>query len=189
MSAFDHFNFFGPIYDFIFGRSEDQAMVRLCEATREHGLLDVGGGTGRVTVLFKDIAKEIFIVDSSLGMLNEAQGKALRTLNAYSEELPIATAAFERVIMVDALHHVQDQEKTLKEIWRVLSPGGRAVIEEPDIHNFWVKLVALAEKVALMRSKFVAPESIIAMCQFEGLESYELIKEKGIVWIILNKIA
>jgi len=35
---------------------------------------------------------------------------------------------------------------------RVLAPGGRLVIEEPDVERTPVRLIALAEKLALMRS-------------------------------------
>ena len=47
--------------------------------------------------------------------------------------------------MVDALHHVADQEATIRELWRLLKPGGRIIIEEPDIRRFEVKLLALIE--------------------------------------------
>ncbi len=187
MSKFDHFNLLSPIYDLIFGRSKDREVVKLSKVGREHNLLDVGGGTGRVAVLFQAIASQVLIADSAIRMLQEAQDKDLRTVNANSELLPLQSGIFERVIMVDALHHVKDQGKTLNEIWRVLAPGGRLVIEEPDIHNFWVKLVALGEKIALMRSRFIPPEKIVEMCQFDGLDSIRIIKKKGIAWVIITK--
>ena len=45
-------------------------------------------------------------------------------------------------------------------MFRVLKPGGLLVIEEPDIRTFGVKLIAIAEKLLLMRSHFLAPEEI-----------------------------
>ena len=62
--------------------------------------------------------------------------------------------------MVDALHHVLDQQQTGNELWRVLTPGGRLVIVEPDIHKFSVKMLALGEKMLLMRSHFLSGEEI-----------------------------
>ena len=59
--------------------------------------------------------------------------------------------------MVDALHHVIHQGQTAREMYRVLKPGGRIVIEEPDIRKFGVKLIAVAEKLLLMRSHFLSP--------------------------------
>ena len=187
MSGFDHFNLLGPIYDLVFGRVTDHDMVDIAEVKPDHKLLDVGGGTGRVAALFEEFAGEILIVDSALRMLHQAQEKGLRTVNGNSERLPLKTGSFDRVIMVDALHHVRNQAETLQETWRVLTPGGRLVVEEPDIQNFVVKLVALGEKIALMRSRFLAPEKIIEICQFEDRESVQLIRKKGIAWIIMTK--
>ena len=187
MSGFDHFNLLGPVYDLVFGRVTDHDMVDIAEVKPEQKLLDVGGGTGRVAVLFEEFAGQILVVDSARRMLHQAQDKGLRTVNGNSERLPLETASFDRVIMVDALHHVRNQAETLKETWRVLAPGGRLVVEEPDIHNFLVKLVALGEKIAFMRSQFLAPEKIIAICQFEDRESVQLIRKKGIAWIIITK--
>jgi hypothetical protein len=39
---------------------------------------------------------------------------------------------------------------------RVLHPGGRLVIEEPDIRLWGVKLASLAERLLLMRSRFTS---------------------------------
>lgn len=187
MPRFDHFNILGPIYDYIFGRSADHQMVRIAAVEKGHRLLDVGGGTGRVAVQFQALAGEVLVADAALGMLREAKKKGLRIVHSHSENLPLPAKSFDRVILVDALHHVKDQVKTLEEIWRVLAPGGWMVIEEPDIRNFVVKLVALGEKIALMRSRFVSPERICELCLFEGVESQQIIKEKGIAWVIITK--
>ena len=40
--------------------------------------------------------------------------------------------SFERVIMVDALHHVYNHARAAAELWRFVKPGGRIVIEEEN---------------------------------------------------------
>lgn len=187
MSGFNHFNFIGPIYDRTFGRKVDREMLKLAEVESGQSLLDVGGGTGRVTILFKEITKNLLIADSASKMLHQAQEKDLRTVNSHSECLPFQNEIFDRVIMVDALHHVSNQQLTLNELWRVLAPGGRIIIEEPNIHNFIVKLVALGEKIALMRSRFISPEKIAEMCDFTEKESIQIHRKNGIAWIIITK--
>ena len=88
--------------------------------------------------------------------------------------------------MIDALHHVCDQQQTANELWRVLKPGGRIIIEEPDIHHWAVKLVALGEKLALMRSHFLDSEGIIALFNdYPGQK--KSIQEGHNTWIIINK--
>jgi len=188
MAKFDHFNLISPIYDLIFGRRKDHTMVRLADLNPDQTLLDVGGGTGRVSVLFSEISQRLVILDSSYNMLFEAKNKGLKTVNSHSERMPFEEGVFDRIILVDALHHVADQYGTLKEMWRLLAPNGKMIIEEPDINHFLVKLIALGEKFLLMRSNFLAPKKIVSMCRFDENATINIQKEGGIAWIIIEKI-
>ena len=187
MANFDHFNFIGPIYDKIFGRTIDHEIVKLAAVQKDHALLDVGGGTGRVTVLLKGKTKKLFIADSAIRMLREAQAKGIPCVNSGSERLPFKEGSFDRIIMVDALHHVEDQQQTLDEMWRLLSPRGMIIIEEPDIHHILVKLIALGEKLLLMRSHFLKPKKIIEMCHFDPDALVEFQPGQGINWFIVTR--
>ena len=62
------------------------------------------------------------------------------------------------------------------------------IIEEPDIRNFLVKLVAIGEKILLMRSHFLEPEKIAEMCRFDGESNLKIYIEKGIARIVVIKI-
>ena len=187
MANFDHFNLIGPVYDLVFGRKKDNEIVELADLQTGQSLLDLGGGTGRVTVLFENISQNLVVADSSLKMLFEAQSKGIKTVHSQSEQLPFISDTFDRIIMVDALHHVKDQLRTLNEMWRLLAPGGKIVIEEPDIRNIVVKLVALGEKLMLMRSHFLSPQKIAEMSQFGRDAVVHIHPGKGIAWIIIEK--
>lgn len=187
MANFDHFDLISPIYDLIFGRNIDHEIVEFADVHDDQTLLDVGGGTGRVSTLFKTRVKNVFVADASINMLREAQKKGLRTLNSISEKLPFPDESFQRIIIVDALHHVKNQKETLDEMWRVLAKDGKIIIEEPDINNFFVKLVALGEKILLMRSRFIPPDKIVRIGDFGGKAEVEIKKQNGIAWIIIQK--
>lgn len=179
----DHFDIIAPIYARV-TYSALEKMRELGGLPVQGRLLDIGGGTGRVaSALLKDV-DEVVIADVSMGMLRQAPRSALKPVCSHSESLPFPDNFFERVIMVDALHHVIDQPASAREMFRVLKPGGRIIIEEPDINTFAVKLIALAEKLLLMRSHFLSPVQIASL--FPGA-SAEIISEDASAWVVISK--
>ncbi|MBK9927866.1 MAG: methyltransferase domain-containing protein [Anaerolineales bacterium] len=180
---FDHFDVIAPIYARATYSSLDK-MRELAGLPVNGRLLDIGGGTGRVvSALLKDV-DEVVIADVSMGMLKQTHRSSFRPVCSYSESLPFSDNSFERIIMVDALHHVVDQSASAKEMLRVVKPGGRIIIEEPDIRTFGVKLIALAEKLLLMRSHFLAPLQIASLFPSGGTR---VVAEDSSAWVVITK--
>ncbi len=185
MPSFDHFDFIAPIYARVGEYSGLQTLLRVADLPTQGRLLDVGGGTGRVSRSLRDHVDGIMLADVSLGMLRFAASvPGLRPAAAASERLPFPDGSFERIIIVDALHHVAHQSTTANELWRVLKPGGRIVIEEPDIRTFGVKLIALAEKLLLMRSHFLSPQQIKELFPQARVDIFA---EDSSAWVIVHK--
>lgn len=189
MPAFDHFDLLASRYERFIQPKDPAQMVRMLQLPTTGALLDAGGGTGRVSQFFAGMANPLVVADLSPNMLAEARQKnALSPLRSHSENLPFPDGSFARIIMVDALHHVIDQQQSLTELWRVLQPGGILVIEEPDIRTFTVKLLALAEKLALMRSHFLSPAQIANL--FTAPNAAVHIEADGFnAWVIVEKLA
>ena len=180
---FDHFDFIAPIYARVTYASMDK-MRELAGLPAKGCLLDIGGGTGRVASSLLNDMDEIIIADVSMGMLKQTHRSTLKPVCSHSESLPFADNFFERVIMVDALHHVIDEPASAKEMLRVLKPGGRIIIEEPDINTFAVKLIALAEKLLLMRSHFLSPLQIASLFP---AGSTNIVSEASSAWVVISK--
>ncbi|GAB4398582.1 MAG: hypothetical protein OHK003_21150 [Anaerolineales bacterium] len=189
--SFDHFSVIAPLYARVTYSKKD-VMREVASLPVSGRLLDIGGGTGRVASAIKEYVDEIIIADVSFGMLahsprtDSSTGSELcfQPVCGASESLPFADDFFERVIMVDALHHVIDHAHTAREMFRVLKPGGVLVIEEPDIRTFGVKLIAIAEKLLLMRSHFLAPDAIMDLF---GMGEKETKSADGTAWVIVRK--
>jgi len=167
MPIFDHFGFLAPFYEHFIKPKNPELLTSLLDFPVNGALLDAGGGTGRLVQFMVGKAKLVVVADLSCQMLTEAKGKAhLSPVCTPTESMPFPNGTFARIIMVDALHHVIHQRETIHELWRLLAPGGRLVIEEPDIRALGVKLIAAGEKLLLMRSHFLSPAQIAELLSF-----------------------
>ncbi len=185
----DHFGWLAPWYERFIRQPDVSMLTHLIEPSSELTLLDVGGGTGRIAQHFVDKVGETWVLDLSHGMLSEAMKKSnLRACQGISERMPFSRDTFARVVAVDSFHHFQDHRRAAEELLRVLSPGGRLVLEEPDIRRWPVKLVALGERLALMGSHFYSLEQMAEL--FAGPNrSVSLHEGEGMnVWLVVDKL-
>jgi demethylmenaquinone methyltransferase/2-methoxy-6-polyprenyl-1,4-benzoquinol methylase len=60
------------------------------------------------------------------------------------------------------------------------------VIEEPDIRTFGVKIIAVAEKLLLMRSHFLSPEKIVDLFSFDSALA-NIHAGEGNAWVVIEK--
>jgi ubiquinone/menaquinone biosynthesis C-methylase UbiE len=184
----DHFGILAPFYDRIIPPSDLNRLRERLRLPAAGRLLDVGGGTGRISSQLSHLVDEVIISDPSALMLKQAQLKGkLLPAQAHAERLPFPNGSFERVVVVDALHHFANQREAVGDLLRVLKPGGRLLIEEPDIHRLVVKLVALGEKVALMRSHFFSAEQIRDMVTAWGYSAAIERDGQFTAWVSVDK--
>ena len=122
------FNQFAREYDHWFVEnsfaylSEVEAIRRFIPDT---GLgVEIGAGTGRFSIPFG-----IKIgIEPSDGMARLAQSRGLFIIRALAEELPFADGTIDYVLMVTVICFLTDLPTAMKEIRRVLKPGGRLII-------------------------------------------------------------
>jgi ubiquinone/menaquinone biosynthesis C-methylase UbiE len=184
----DHFDLVSPFYDRLFSLPDPGWLRELLRLPGAGRVLDLGGGTGRVARALQGSADEIVVLDESVGMLRQAQKKGLPAVNGEAERLPFANGAFARILMVDTFHHLRDQRRAVAELLRVLAPGGRLVVEEPNVEQLSARLVAFAERLALMRSHFRSPREAERL--FEGAGASVRLERKGATfWAVVDSTA
>ena len=90
-------------------------------------LLDVGCGTGGHTTAFVDLGWTVTGVDISEDQLRLARARGVDVVRARAEELPFDETSFDAVVSMWTHTDVDDFPAELREIARVLRPGGRFV--------------------------------------------------------------
>jgi ubiquinone/menaquinone biosynthesis C-methylase UbiE len=184
MATLDHFGLLAPLYDRLVRTPDTRTLARLAALPAPGRLLDIGGGTGRIARPLVSLVDTLIVADGSLRMLRQARSKpGLRLAAAYAERLPFANDTFERVIIVDAFHHLKDQDGSLMELLRVCLPGGRLVVEEPDITRIGVWAIAIFERLVLMRSRFRRAETIADRLRRMGAAT-TIHRQGATVWVV-----
>jgi len=104
-------------------------------------LLDLGCGAGENSVYFAQQGAHCVAADYSPGMVEVALKLAAanqipiegRVINAMAIDFPDAT--FDIVYVANLLHHLPDPKQAIREMHRVLKPGGKLCFWEPLKHN------------------------------------------------------
>ena len=99
-------------------------------------ILDVGCGTGaNLEMLAKfGVAEGVDVSDEALTFCKE---KGLKVHKGIAEELPFESETFDIVTGLDVVEHLDDDIEGLKEMNRVLVPGGHALVFVPAFMWLW----------------------------------------------------
>jgi ubiquinone/menaquinone biosynthesis C-methylase UbiE len=138
---------FLPGYDLVtrlsgFGRVHAR-LIEQAEIADGHRVLEIGCGTGNLTVRTKRARPSIEMVGSDPDplALQRAQRKAkrltgIRFERGYAQRLGHSDGEFDRVLSSMMLHHLDSDAKTAAaaEVFRVLRPGGRLHIVDMGGH-------------------------------------------------------
>ncbi len=107
---------------------EETAMLDLLPSLAGQTVLDLACGTGRYGLIAAGRGAAVISLDNSAAMLarNPARWRAL----ASSEAIPLPDAAVNGVLCGLALGHLPQLAPSLREISRVLKPGGWALVSD-----------------------------------------------------------
>lgn len=114
---------------------EDQAdrmAIRKLLPTKMDNFIDVAGGYGRLAEEYLHRAKKSTLFDYSKTELSQAKkeyGDRIHTKAGDIYDLPFKDNEFDALMMIRATHHFKDIQKVSDGLYRILKPGGTAVIE------------------------------------------------------------
>ena len=125
---------YDPLHRLLGIASVHRALVDQAGIRPGHRVLEIGCGTGNLALLVKRLHPDAEVVglDPDPKALARARRKAgrkalpVRLDLGFAQELPYPDASFDRVLSAFMFHHLgpDDKEKALREVRRVLKPGG-----------------------------------------------------------------
>jgi demethylmenaquinone methyltransferase/2-methoxy-6-polyprenyl-1,4-benzoquinol methylase len=119
-------------------------LVDTSNAKKDARILDIAGGTADLSILLakkigaqsSDFKGQMIHSDINLSMLNIGRDKLINqgifipSVLCDAESLPFPDNYFDYVTIGFGIRNMTDKKKALKEIYRVLSPGGKILILE-----------------------------------------------------------
>ena len=134
------YRFLTPFYDFIQKYVVRDVrykalMIQQANIQPDHHVLDLGCGTGTLAMMAKQAQPRAHLagLDADPDMLKQAHYKKdqakldVKFDVGFTNDLPYPDASFDRVLSSMMIHHLKtpDKERTVREVFRVLKPGGQ----------------------------------------------------------------
>lgn len=106
-------------------------------------VLDIACGSGYGSNILSQYAAKVVGVDKDAATILKASNKYIRSnlkfITGDLESIPNNNVKFDVVVSFETLEHIENHDQMLKEIKRVLSPGGIILISTPDKLNYSIR--------------------------------------------------
>ncbi|MBQ9018313.1 methyltransferase domain-containing protein [Candidatus Saccharibacteria bacterium] len=131
-NGYDYKKIFWEDADREYEDQADRMAIRKLLPKRMEKFADIGGGYGRLANEYLKRARKVYLFDYSkteLAQAKEIYGDKIETKAGDIYKLPFKDDELDGLMMVRVTHHLEHLDKAVGELYRVLKPGGVAVIE------------------------------------------------------------
>lgn len=117
-----------------------RALTSLWPRLPDERLVGLGYALPYLERFSEDAERTFAFMPAGQGAVNWPAGTLSATALVFDEELPLPDACIDRILLVHSLEFAESPREMLKEIYRVLAPGGRLVIVVPNRRGVWARL-------------------------------------------------
>lgn len=170
-----YFDILAPVYEklHIGAQTTFRAITDAIRFGPADVVIDIGGGTGRIAQFFVSKVRKIIVIDPSEKMVEQCKKHpGITCVVARAEKLPLPDASADKIILIDAFHHISDQPGAMREMKRILAKNGQIVMEEFDPLTIGGKFVILLENILRMGSVFYAPKDLAKLFTDIGFHAW-----------------
>jgi len=122
-----------PSYVWRAGQERRLEMIVQAAGERLKGyILENGCGVGMYVEHLSPFGGKVIGLEYDFERANEARANSPHIINAAGELLPISTERFDLILSHEVIEHVQDDRAAIREMIRILQPGGRLVLFCPN---------------------------------------------------------
>jgi ubiquinone/menaquinone biosynthesis C-methylase UbiE len=167
------FNIIAPIYKYIHPGAKQtfETVYKIGNFKKDDKLLDLGGGVGRVARFFVGKVDNITVSDFSSGMIEKCKSiNGLKCVVSPAEKLPFEDNYFDKIIIIEAIHHFDNLDKVFVEVKRILKPGGTVIVEEINAKKIPGIAMMVVEKLLGMTSNTYVAQDLLSIFQKHGFE-------------------
>ena len=122
-----------------------QEVTQLLGPAENLHCLDIGADNGVISYLLRQrggIWKSADLDEQTVQAIRRMVGTEVYQLDG--QTMPFADDTFDRVVILDLLEHIYTDRECMREIRRVLRPGGEVIINVPHIKNSLLRRLRLA---------------------------------------------
>jgi SAM-dependent methyltransferase len=131
-----------------------EALVR-SRLTPHSRVLDLGCGRGGVVELFWREVKVAAGLDPDTSSLAGHRAPGMPVIRGVGESLPFVNESFDLIVCLWVLEHLQDPLATLREVHRVLGPGGHFIFVTPNLSNPVMLLNRIGKALPALQRRMV----------------------------------
>ena len=107
--------------------------------TRAQRIAGIGYATPYLGLFREEAERCLAFMPAAQGVVKWPSARPSLTALVEELDLPLIDAAVDRVLLVHALEMSHDAEAMLREVWRVLAPGGRLLAVIPNRRGIWAR--------------------------------------------------